>query len=215
MPYVSLVDLLDLPNRTESYKTGESSEEVHFSDNMDAYPADLLHDRRGHFSKVNLLEAHRHMLFTGSGLSRRHLSKKSWQYVKRHLCKKSCARAKITRTLFNASEPDEPQATKFLEKVTADISVYLNCPSRQGYKYVLVFTDVASKMIWEYPLKERTGEDVLRCVKHWVEEQLVTNPGNHSLLHYHTDGGAELFVGQIRYSSHLELHGYPRAECYL
>jgi hypothetical protein len=197
MPYVSLVDLLDLPNLNVSDNTGESSEEVHFSDNMDADPVDLLHDRCGHFSKVKLLEAHRHMLFTGSGLSRRHLSKKSWRYVKRHLCK-SCARAKITRTSFNASEPDEPQATKFLEKVTADISVYLNCPSRQGYKYVLVFTDVATKMIWEYPLKERTGEDVLRCVKHWVEEQLVTYPGDHQLLHYHADGGAELIDQKIK-----------------
>jgi hypothetical protein len=34
MPYVSLVDLLELPNLTESDKTGESSKEVHFSDNM-------------------------------------------------------------------------------------------------------------------------------------------------------------------------------------
>jgi hypothetical protein len=50
MPFVSLVDLLDLPNLTVSDKTGESSEEVHLSDNMDADPVDLLHDRCGHFS---------------------------------------------------------------------------------------------------------------------------------------------------------------------
>ncbi len=84
MPYVSLIDLLDLPNLNLSDNIGVSTEEVHFSDNMDADPVDLLHDRCGHFSKVKLLEAHRHMLFTGSGLSRRHLSKKSWRYVKRH-----------------------------------------------------------------------------------------------------------------------------------
>ena len=63
---------------------------------------------------------------------------------------------------------------------------------------MLVFTDVATKMIWEYPLKERSGDEVLRCVRHWVEEQLVTYPGEHQLLHYHADGGAELIDQRIK-----------------
>ena len=133
MPYVSLFDLLHLPDLTLTDALPGDAGEVHLSDNMRTDPVELLHERCGHFSKIKLIEAHKHLLFTGSGLGRRHLSKKFHRFVKRHLCK-SCAKAKITRQSFPASEPDALQATKFLEKVTVDIAVYLNCPSRLGYK---------------------------------------------------------------------------------
>ena len=84
------------------------------------------------------------MLLTGSGLSRQHRSKRYAKSVSTHLCK-SCAKAKITRRSFHPSNPeDTQQVTKFLERVKADIAVYFNCPSRQGYKYVLVLTDVGT-----------------------------------------------------------------------
>ena len=86
----------------------------------------------------------------------------------------------------------------FLEKVTADIAVYLNCPSRQGYRYVLLLTDVATKMIWEFPLKERSGENVLECIQLWCEQMLVKYPGEHILKHFHTDGGKELIDQRVR-----------------
>ena len=111
--------------------------------------------------------------------------------VSRYLCK-SCAKANITRRSFHPTNPDTQQASKFLEKVTADIAIYLYCPSRQKYKYVFVLTDVATKMIWEFPLKTRSGEEVLNCVKNWVTSRLPMYPGTHQLLHYHADGGAEL-----------------------
>ena len=78
--------------------------------------------------------------------------------------------SKITRASF--TEKDDT-ATKFLDKVTVDISVYLNCPSRHRYKYVMLFTDIATKVIWEYPWKERSGDEVMRCVKDFVELQLA------------------------------------------
>ena len=137
------------------------------------------------------------MLFTGSGLSRKHLSKKFVKSVSRYLCK-SCAKAKIRRRSFHPSDPDTQQASKFLEKVTADIAIYLNCPSRQSYKYVFLITDVATKIIWEIPLKTRTDEEVLNCVKNWVTARLPTYPGTHQLLHYHADGGAELIDQRIK-----------------
>ena len=99
---------------------------------------------------------------------------------------------------LKATDPEIPQADKFLGKVTADISVYLNCPSRQGFKYVLVLTDVATKMIWEYPLKTRSCDEVLTCIRNWVECVLVCYPGNHTLVHYHADGGAELIDQRIK-----------------
>ena len=66
-----------------------------------------------------------------------------------------------TRRSSHPTDRDVPQASKFLEKVTADIAVYLNCPSCQGFKYVFVITDVATKMTWEFPLRTRSGNEVL------------------------------------------------------
>ena len=117
--------------------------------------------------------------------------------MSRHLCK-SCAKAKITRRSFHPTDPDVHQASSFLEKVTADIAVYLNCPSRQGFKYVFMITDVATKMIWKFPLKTRSGDEVLGWVIHWVSVLLPTYPGDHQLLHYHADGGAELIDQKLK-----------------
>ena len=157
MPYLTLVDVLNLPNLNNE---GVALEEVHLSDSMNFDPLDLLHERCGHYSKSKLLEGFKHMLFTGSGLTRAHLSKSFSKKLRGHLCK-SCAKGKITRRSFREAEPEVLSALRFLVKVTADIAVYLNCPSRQGFRYVLVLTDVATKMFWEYPLNSRSGDEVL------------------------------------------------------
>ena len=85
------------------------------------------------------------MLFPGSGLLRQHLGKKFVKSVSRHLCK-SYAKAKITRRLLHLTDSDTLQASKLLEKATADIVVYRNCPSRQGNKSIFVIKDVVTKM---------------------------------------------------------------------
>ena len=53
-------------------------------------------------------------------------------------------------------------------------------------------------MIWEFPLKERTGEAVLDCIRRWCDEMLVKYPGEHRLEHFHTDGGKELIDQRVR-----------------
>ena len=92
--YVGLSEILHLPNisRDSVYL----SDEVLLSDHVTCNPLELLHLCCGHVSKSKLLEAHRHMVFTGSGLSRQHLSKRFTKSMSGHLCK-SCAKAKITR----------------------------------------------------------------------------------------------------------------------
>ena len=35
--------------------------------------------------------------------------------------------------------------------ISVDIAVFINCPSRQGYRYVVTFVDHATKMLWSYP----------------------------------------------------------------
>ena len=76
--------------------------------------------------------------------------------------------------------------------------MYLNCLSRQGYRYFLLLTGVATKMIWEFLLKERSGENVLECIQLWCEQMLVKYPGEHTLKHFHTDGGKELIDQRVR-----------------
>lgn len=46
------------------------------------------------------------------------------------------------------------------------------------------------------PTEDLTGEEVLSCIRLWVESILPTYPGGHQLLHYNADGGAELLVDQ-------------------
>ena len=72
MPYVGLSELLHLPDISKCDKV----DEVFLSDRVLSDPIELLHLRCGHVSKSKLLEGFKHMLFTGSRLSRQHLSKK-------------------------------------------------------------------------------------------------------------------------------------------
>lgn len=204
MPYVNLYDLLYLPDLSlceeETLMT-----EVLLSDQKNLDKLELLHQRTGHVSMPKLLEGYRLRLFEGSGLKREHLSNKHKKECKRHLCS-SCAKAKITRVSFTPKPAEELQATYFLEKITADISVYLNCPSRKGYRYALVLTDVATKYFWRFPLITRDGSAVLKCFKHLVEVELPKFPGKHRINHYHADGGKELIDQKVK-EYLLDLYG--------
>jgi hypothetical protein len=191
MPYVSLSDLLDLPD------ISDEGVEVLFSDDMGEDPIELLHRRAVHFSRSVLVEAYRRQAISGTKLGMKHLSKSFVKSLSKCLCR-WCAVSKITRRSFKAKPVEELTALTFLEIVTADIAVYLNCESREGYKYCLVFTDVATKMFWQYPLKERTGKGVLRCVTHLVEVEFRKFPGTHVWQKYHADGGKELIDSSVQ-----------------
>ena len=80
MPYVGLSELLHLPDISKC----DRADEVLLSDKVQMDPIELLHLRCGHVSKSKLLEGFKHMLFTGSGLSRQHLSKKYAKSVSAH-----------------------------------------------------------------------------------------------------------------------------------
>ena len=118
-----LSDLLNLPDLNKL--------EMQFVDEV--ILSDQLHDdpRCGHASKSELIKGFRHMLFTGSGLTRSHLFKRFTTSVKTQQLSMVCAKAKITRLSFSAKLFEELQGLTFLEKVAVDISVYLNCPLLQ------------------------------------------------------------------------------------
>jgi hypothetical protein len=49
--------------------------------------------------------------------------------------------------------------------VSGDIIIFLNTTSLEGYKYVLLLMDQASKYVWSYPLKTRTGPEVAAAIE--------------------------------------------------
>ena len=190
MPCILLDELWSLKNL--------SSEINSLSHKVDIDELELLHDRSGHFNHGALIEGHKRMLFTGSGLKPKHLRQK----IKKCLCG-WCARAKITRVSFQPR--DEPSSTIFGEFIVTDIAVYLNCPSIEGVKYVLQFTCVATKWFYSYGLTNRTGDEVIRCLRDLVEVQIIKFPGEHKVRRYHADGGKELIDQRV--VQYIELNG--------
>ena len=88
----------------------------------------------------------------------------------------------------------------------------------EGYKYVLAFTDHATKELWEYGLVNRSGDEVLKCIKDLVENKLPTYGPGHRWQHYHADGGKELLDAKVK--TYLrEQYGskftWSRVECFL
>ena len=157
-------DLLFLPNICRD--VGDTHDEAHLTDSMLIIdPFEMLHLSCGHVSKSKLLKGHWHMLFMGSGyhegISVRSLSSQCLD-----ICVSLVSR-QVLRS-FHPTDPDTQQASKFLEKVTADIAAYLNCPLREGYKCVFVITDVATKMLWVFLLKTRSGEEGVSSVSRQV-----------------------------------------------
>ena len=165
------------------------------TDKVDMDPCELLHLRTGCTANAKLIQAYRNELVKDSGLKRYHTLKKAHKKSYRHkqfLCG-TCARTKITRRSFQRK--DQITHTDFLAKVTCDISVYLNCPSRENWKYMLVFTDEATKMIWSYGLENRSADTVVECLKQLFEKEL---PADTPIQHFHSDGGKELIATRVR-----------------
>jgi hypothetical protein len=77
----------------------------------------------------------------------------------------------------------------FGDYVSVDIAS-CSVPSRDGFIYVLTFTDHASKKSKSFPLINRTGDLILFCLKEYIQTEL--EPQGVRLRHYHADGGGEL-----------------------
>jgi hypothetical protein len=145
-----------------------------------------------------LIEGHKRRLFTGSGLTREHLSKKAGKAAENFVCQ-FCAKAKMTRSSF--TEREECKEYEFLDYISSDISVYINCPSREGYRYVLLFTCRGTKYMFPYGLKNKDEKYILECVKDLCENVLprFNKFGKeYKWKHYHTDGAKELQGQTIR-----------------
>jgi hypothetical protein len=74
-----------------------------------------------------------------------------------------------------------------------DIAVFVDCESREGYKYVVCFVDHATKFSWVYPMKTR--DEYIEKKRHLIKTELHSHIAK--IKHYHTDGGAELINKQV------------------
>ena len=69
--------------------------------------------------------------------------------------------------------------------------MFKNCPSREGYLYVIQFLDHSTKYCWVYPMKTRDESiEKLRDLDQLKRSQVT-------IKHYHADGAAELIGKQV------------------
>ena len=96
----------------------------------------LFHERTGHCNKRTLIEGVKSKLFKGLKLKDKDFRK--FSESDKHVCD-ICARAKMTRMVFNKIHAI--RGVKVGDYISVDIAVFINCPSREGFKYVACFVD--------------------------------------------------------------------------
>jgi hypothetical protein len=148
----------------------------------------LMHERTGHQNKRSLIECVKSRLVTGLQIESKHIRK--YKQDDRHVCD-ICARSKLTRTIFKKLHTIRGQALG--EYISVDIAVFVNCESREGYKYVVCFVDHSTKFSWVYAMKTR--DEYIEKLRHLIDVELHSHGAK--IKHYHADGGAELISKQV------------------
>jgi hypothetical protein len=143
----------------------------------------LMHERMGHFHKRGLIECVKSKIINGLKIEDKDIRK--FRESDKQVCD-ICARAKATRKSFKKSLVT--RGKEIGDFISVDIAVFINCPSRQGYKYVATFIDHATKMIWSFPMQSR--DEFYKQLVHLIDVDLHTI--GVKIKHYHADGGAEL-----------------------
>ena len=175
---------LNLSNHDNSYYLANLSTE---SNLVEANYVDkflLLHNRSGHLNYSALNECVKNDLLLNTGVKPKDI--RDSKNKARPVCD-VCARSKGTRTSF---KPIHGIRGKLFGDYTSVDIVSYSVPSREGYVYVLTFTDHASKKSKSYPLINRTGDIILFCLRDYIQTELATRDVR--LRHYHADGGGEL-----------------------
>ena len=148
----------------------------------------LMHNRTGHGNLRMLIESAKSKLVTGLQIEDSHIRK--FRQDDKHVCD-ICARAKITRQSFKKNH--KVRGKLLGDYISCDIAVFKNCPSREGYLYVIQFLDHATKYCWVYPMKTR--DESIEKLRDLVDVQLKRFQVK--IKHYHADGAAELIGKQV------------------
>ncbi len=102
----------------------------------------------------------------------------------KHVCG-VCSRAKLTRISFE--KVHRIRGKELGDYISVDSAVFVNCESREEYKYVVCLLDHVTKMSWVYPMKTR--DEYFEKLSYFVDVELRRH--NVKIKHYHADGGAE------------------------
>ena len=148
----------------------------------------LMHDRTGHAHNNLLVQCEKSLLVTGLKISDKHIRK--FISADTPVCD-ICARSKLTRTIFNKTH--KIRGKELGDYVSTDVAVFINCPSREGYKYVVGFTDHATKFCWIYPMSERSQFYSKLCDFNDIKLKVYDK----RIRHYHADGGKELICKEV------------------
>ncbi len=133
-------------------------------------------------NKRAIIECVKLILGRGLELEDKHI----WKYRKedKHVCN-VCARAKLTRISFE--KVHRIRGKELGDYTSVDLAVFVNCESREEYKYVVCLLDHATKMSYVYPMK--TKDEYFEKLCYFVGVELRRH--NVKIKHYHADGGAE------------------------
>ena len=148
----------------------------------------LMHERTGHLNKRALIECVKSKLVEGLQIDDSHIRR--YRKSDKDVCD-VCARAKLTRKAFHKIHAI--RGKELGDYISVDIAVFVNCPSREGFKYVACFVDHATKFSWVYSMKTR--DEFLEKLRNFIDVELVRL--NSKIKHYHGDGGAELISKQV------------------
>jgi hypothetical protein len=135
-----------------------------------------MHEQTGHANKRSLTECVKSRLAAELQIEEKHIRK--YKSDDRHMCN-VCARAKLTRTSFNKIRTIRGAALG--DYISVDIAVFVNCKSREGYKYVVYFVDQFS---WVYPMK--TCDKYIDKLRHLIDTELHSHGAK--IKQYYADG---------------------------
>ncbi len=112
-----------------------------------------------------LIESHKSKLVKGLKIEDSHIRK--FNKSDKHVCD-VCVRAKITRMAFKKVHAF--RAKHLGDYISVEIAVFINCPSREGYRYVVQFLDHATKHSWVYPMTDR--DEFIEKLRDFVDVKL-------------------------------------------
>ncbi len=93
-----------------------------------------------------------------------------------------CVRARENNTNGVQKGPRRP-GKNLGDYISVDNAVFINCPSREGYRYVVQLLDYATKHSWFYPMTDR--DEFIEKLRDFVDVKLRRYGAK--IRHYHVE----------------------------
>ncbi len=152
---------------------------------------ELWHARLGHVNRERVVAMFKLRTAQGIVLPRAELSGK--KLAETNLPCRVCRLTKGHRAHFGARVTTN-NINYAGEMIVADIHIFMNCPSREGFKYAVNFTDVASTKTWSY--LTITKATFLECAKKLQLEEL--QPKGIIWKKFHSDSDPVILSNESR-----------------